>query len=130
MKKVVLLFVLVLIVAGLPSCSSQYPMLYQKAAIGADEYKNGCKGKGLQSAIIAKADSLHTTSVELMHNGKEQEGYYLMELATIHYRLALSQNEITVSKEEVKKLEQSLVKAQDKLDTYKKVLNEIESIKQ
>ncbi len=82
----------------------------------------------LNSKISLRADSLYSLSKQLIENGNEEEGYFIMELAAVNYKFAISQNEVKKSKEEIKRLEQLLVKAEDKLDTYKQVLSEIESI--
>lgn len=112
----------------LQSCSSQYPMLHQKASTEANELKKYCMGKGLRSKIVAKADSLYSVSSELMQKGKEEEAYFLMDLAVIHYRLALSRNEVVEGKKKIEKLKQSLVKAEDKLETYKDKLGKYKKV--
>lgn len=130
MVKKTLLSVVVCILVGLYSCASQYPILAQQAKVKADEFKEYCIVKGLQLKVMAKADSLYSLAKDYSEAGKDQEAFYLMELSAIHYQLALSQQEVIETNKEITKLEQDLVKARDKLDTYKKVLSELESINQ
>jgi hypothetical protein len=103
-------------------------MLAQQATVKSDKLKKYCKLRELNSKISLRADSLYSISKQLIEAGNEEEGYFVMELAAVNYKFAISQNEVNKSKEEIKRLEQLLVKAKDKLDTYQKVLSEIESI--
>ncbi len=127
MIKKLLLFTLTCILTGLYSCASQYPMLAQQATVKSDKLKKHCKLQELNSKISMQADSLYSVSRRLIENGQEEQGYFLMETASVMYKYAISRNEVEKSNEEIKRLEQLLVKAKDKLDTYKKVLSEIES---
>lgn len=130
MKKTLVLTLLFAVVCiGIYSCASQYPMLYKKAYVETLELKEYCQKKEMKSITTIRADSLYVVASKLMKDGKDKEAYYVMELVVIHYRLALSYNELDKSKKKNKVLEMSLIKAQDKLDTYKKVLTEIESMK-
>jgi hypothetical protein len=104
-------------------------MLYKKSYVESRTLKEGCQEKELKSNTTIRADSLFTVATKLMKEGNEKEAYYVMELAVIHYRLALSYRDLDESKKKNKELEMSLIKAKDKLDTYKKVLSEIESMK-
>lgn len=128
-KTLVLTLLLAVVCVGIYSCASQYPMLYKKSYIESRTLKEGCQKRELKSNTTIRADSLFTVATNLLKGGKDKEAYYVMELAVIHYRLALSYNELDDSKKKNKELEMSLIKAQDKLDTYKKVLTEIESMK-
>ena len=128
-KMLVLTLALSAVLIGIYSCASQYFALYKKAYVQTLELKEYCQQRELRSKTIIKADSLYTVASKLKQAGKDKEGYYVMELAVIHYRLGLSYSELYRSKRKNKKLEMSLIKAQDKLDTYKKVLSEIESLK-
>ena len=129
-KTLVLALALAVGLIGIYSCMSHYLALYNKAYVEILELKEYCQQKELVSNTLIKADSLYTVASKLKDAGKDKEGYYIMELAVIHYRLALSYDELERSKKKNKELEVSLIKAQDKLDTYKKVLSEIESMKQ
>lgn len=128
-KMLVLTLVLAVVCVGICSCASQYPMLYKKSYVESRTLKDDCQKRELKSNTTIRADSLFTVATKLLKGGKDKEAYYVMELAVIHYRLALSYNELDDSKKKNKELEMSLIKAQDKLDTYKKVLSEIESMK-
>lgn len=128
-KMLVLTSVLAVVCVGICSCASQYPMLYKKSYVESRALKDDCEKREMKSNATIRADSLFTVATKLMKDGKDKEAYYVMELAVIHYRLALSYNELDESKKKNKELETSLIKAQDKLDTYKKVLSEIESMK-
>lgn len=128
-KTLVLTLLLAVVCIGIYSCTSQYPMLYKKAYVETLELKEYCQKKEMKSTTTIRADSLYVVASKLMKGGKDKEAYYVIELAVIHYRLALSYNELDKSKKKNKVLEMSLIKAQDKLDTYKKVLTEIESMK-
>ena len=129
-KTLVLALALAVGLIGIYSCMSHYLALYNKAYVEILELKEYCQQKELVSNTLIKADSLYTVASKLKDAGKDKEGYYIMELAVIHYRIALSYDELERSKKKNKELEVSLIKAQDKLDTYKKVLSEIESMKQ
>ncbi len=118
------------VIALLTACASQYPLLVQQSTVKAKELRNYCKKQTLSSKTISRADSLYTLALQYNQAGKEEEGYYTMELATIYYKLALTQKELADSKNAIKNLEQTLVKVRDKLDTYKQVLSEIESTNQ
>ena len=128
-KTLVLTLLLAVVCIGIYSCASQYPMLYKKSYVESRALKDDCDKREMKSNTTIRADSLFTVATKLMKDGKDKEAYYVMELAVIHYRLALSYNELDESKKKNKELETSLIKAQDKLDTYKKVLSEIESMK-
>jgi len=127
MIKKMLLFSFFGILAGLVSCASQYPLLAQQATVKAQELRKYCVLQGLSSKTFTRADSLYTLAKQYSESGKDEESYYSLEMAAIYYKLALSQKELADSKEEIQKLEQTLVKVRDKLDTYKQVLSEIES---
>lgn len=131
MKKTLVFTLLVAgVCIGLYSCTSQYPMLYKKSYIESRILKDDCQRNELKSNSTIRADSLFSVATKLMKDGKDKDAYYVMELAVIHYRLAISYSELDMSKKMNKELKMSLIKAQDKLDTYKKVLSEIEAIKQ
>ena len=115
------------IIALLAACASQYPLLGQQAKVKSKELRKHCVLQSLSSSTFKKADSLYTLAEQYNQAGKEEEGYYIMELSTIYYKLALSQKEVADSKNKITELEQTLVKVRDKLDTYKQVLSEIES---
>ena len=122
-------FVIIVITIILSSCASQYPMLYKKAYIETLQIKDYCQKKSLSADAIAKADSLYSLAVRLNQNGKEKDAYVILEVAGVYYRIAVSQDEIAQSKKEIDKLGQLLVVAKDKLDTYKKVISELETMK-
>lgn len=124
------MIILPCVLMGLYSCASVYPMLAGQATVKSEKLKKYCKLQELNSKLSLRADSLYSVSKQLIENGNEEEGYFVMELAAVNYKFAISQNEVRKSKEEIKRLERLLVKAKDKLDTYKQVLSEIESINQ
>ena len=131
MKRMLVITVtLAAVLTGISSCMSQYFALYKKAYVETLELKEYCRQKELNEKTVIRADSLYTAASKLNQAGKDKEGYLAMELAVIHYRLAISNNELNKSEKRNKELEMALMKAQDKLDTYKKVLSEIESMKQ
>jgi hypothetical protein len=110
------------------SCSSQYPLLSTQEEFKARELKEYCAKNGINSPAAVTADSLYTQSVKVPKKDADEKSLLLMELATTYYTLAISQFEVAQSKAEIRRLEQSLVKERDKLDTYQKVLNELESV--
>ncbi len=122
--------VIIVVLTGMVvSCASQYPVLYKKAYVETLQVKDYCQKKPVKTDAIAKADSLYSLASRLNQNGKEKDAYMIMELAGVYYRIAVSQDEIAQSRKETDRLQQLLIVAKDKLDTYKKVISELESIK-
>ena len=97
-KTLVLTLLLAMVCVGIYSCASQYPMLYKKSYVESRLLKEGCQEKELKSNTTIRADSLFTVATKLMKDGNDKEAYYVMELAVIHYRLALSYRDLDESK--------------------------------
>lgn len=114
----------------LASCAAQFTQLSIQASTEVNEYRGSCKAKGLKTELISPADSLYNLADQYNKNGKSEDAYYLYELSGVYYRLALSQQEVVESNERIRQLEQTMIIVKDKLDTYKKVLNELETVKQ
>jgi hypothetical protein len=105
-------------------------MLSKKAATEASQLKEFCKQEELKSETVANADSLYFISDELIKNGNHKQGYYLMELAVIYYRLSLCANDFIVTEKEIASLKNTLSDVEEELKTYKQILTELESMKQ
>lgn len=129
MKRLFSILILVWIIMGVFSCSSQFPMLSKKVATEASQLKEFCKQKELKSETISNADSLYFISDELIKKGNYKEGYYLMELAVIYYRLSLCANDFIVTEKEIASLKSILSDTKEELKTYQQILAELESMK-
>ncbi len=111
------------------ACSSQYPMLSKQVSTEALTVKEYCTKNGISSEITGKADSLYASAESLNKNGKDEESYFTMELALIHYRLALSKHDVAQTEKVIAKLSSELKNTADELKTYQKILTELESTK-
>jgi hypothetical protein len=116
-----------MIIAGIYSCSSQYPILSQKVATEASQLKEFCKQEELKSETVTKADSLYFISDDLIKKGNHEKSYYLMELAVIYYRLSLCAHDFIVSENTIDTLKNTLSDTQEELKTYQRILTELES---
>lgn len=113
--------------AFLFSCSSQYPMLATTAGKKAVELQSYCRERNITSDEVKTADSLYAVAERMLAKGKEEPAYLLFDLAMVNYRHALSKREVAASRREVAVLRKSLTRAQQELETYKKILSEVES---
>jgi len=77
-----------------------------------------------------KADSMVVVARQLKFKGKDKDAFYMLQLATSYYKLAISKYELEATELKIQDLERNLFQAKEELKTYKDLVTELESIEQ
>jgi tetratricopeptide (TPR) repeat protein len=85
-----------------------------------------CKEKNLSVAERSTADSLFALGEALYAEGKHKDALNLMDGAGIYYRMALAKDNLRQFGEQVATVQAKLGEAEQRLATYKKVLEQLQ----
>jgi hypothetical protein len=77
-----------------------------------------------------KADSMVVVARQLKFKGKDKDAFYMLQLATSYYKLAISKYELEATETKIQDLEKNLSQAKEELKTYKDLVTELENIEQ
>ncbi len=124
MKKI---FSMVPVAALLAACSSNPPVMEERAIQEARSLKAYCANQQIQGEHVKAADAL-LSSAESRRQAKEKQVLEPAEEAVVRYRLAISVRDLQRSEAEIRQLNEALAQDQQLLDTYKEVLNDVRAM--
>ncbi|MBN1127803.1 MAG: hypothetical protein JXA71_02380 [Chitinispirillaceae bacterium] len=125
MKQVLVLFCLTGIATLFAGCGFPYRTLSSHSFGQTGALNEQCAGKKLASEERATADSLFALGRSAFEQGKHRDALDHIDRARIYYRLALLKDELRMTREKYALVQADLMKAEDRLATYKKVLEKL-----
>lgn len=130
MKNGITYSIMAILLLLMVSCAAQFPLIASATFSEATELKVLCGKENIASAEVKKADSLYSAGKELLEKKKNEDAYRLIDLAIVHYRIALTQNGIAVKEKSIAREEQALAKTRKDVTAYKQVLKELKTMEQ
>jgi len=130
MKKGVAYSILVTLLLLMVSCAAQFPFIASATFSEATELKVLCGKENIASSEVKAADSLYNAGKALLEKKKNENAYNLIDLAIVHYRIALTENGIANKERAIAHEEQALAKTRKDVTAYKQVLKELKTMEQ
>jgi hypothetical protein len=109
----------------LAGCGFPYRTLSSHSFSRTDALSEQCSGKKLESVERTVADSLFALGRSRYQAGKHKDALNTIDRAGVYYRLALLKDELRVTRGKYARVQADLMKAEDRLETYKKVLEKL-----
>lgn len=126
MKKSQLFLLLAAVSLLVYSCGSAgNPLFLQERIDQSTFFKQSCQEQNVTSSYVARADSLHRLSQSYLARDKTAEAFPLLDRAVILYRLALIEQELLTSDQELKENEIALREALIQLSDYEQIRDEL-----
>jgi hypothetical protein len=113
--------------AWIAGCGSGQPLLNVSAQSEAESMKSVCMENAIQSDEVIRGDSLFASGTVRMKKGDRNGGLADLDMAALYYKLAVVKRDLAQEEASIQDLERSLKETRQKLESYKKVVQELEN---
>ena len=126
MKRSIALVCVVGVMTSLVGCGFPYRTLSLCTLGQVEALKVQCKEKNLAATERSTGDSLFALGEAAHIKGRQKEALNLLDGAGIYYRMALAKDNLRHSGEQVATVQAKLVEAEQRLATFKEVLEQLQ----